>query len=221
LIETWLHPGIGLLGITASMHTYLRELERSGLNSRPVPALLVITLAVGVVLARVAFGLEHRLGWEETLRPAPGGYVLYGALPSVLLFAVWIRLLGLRPRTYLDRAAPFVLFALVPARIGCWIVGCCGGTPIESVFPGAHVRHVFPVPLGAAALNALLGGLLLLRMRRRTGGTAALSLAGHGLARTLLDTLRERSVTQGGAAALLALCGILWFWSEQRRSVRC
>jgi prolipoprotein diacylglyceryltransferase len=140
----------------------------------------VLPTAVGLLLARATFVLERGLDSSEILTPAPGGYILYGALPAVGVVAVWLRGRGLDPAPYLDHASPWILTALVPGRIACWIVGCCA-----------------PVPLVAALGNTGLALFLFRRLRSgRMGGTAALGLAGHATLR--MGTL-VRLATSGPA----------------------
>lgn len=215
-----LHLGIAVLGVALATRAYLRTLERDGLDANAARLPLGAALATAAVLARVAFGIERGLPWGEILSVAPGGYVLYGALPGVLVFRRGLRARRLPLSPYLDRAAPFVLLALVPARIGCTLAGCCGGRSIERFFPAGVEAGQFPAPLAAAILNALLAAALLRRIRHRPEGAGALALAGHGAARTLLDPLRERSVTQGGVAMLLVVWGLARFWRVRRRA-RC
>ncbi len=213
MIET-LHPLFASVAMAGALRMYLRELSGCGLNARVVRIPLLVALVSGVGLSRVAFAIERGLPWSETARPAPGGYVLYGALPALVLFTLWLRAHGIAPRPYVDRLAPYVLLALAPARVGCWIVGCCVGITLDS---GTAV----PAPLLAAGWNTLLAILLLRRNRLDSLGSAPLALAGHALGRALLDPLRQRSVTQGGVALGLVLWGLLRYQAARARESRC
>ena len=171
---------------------------------------MLVALVAAVWLARVAFGIERGLPWSQTAHPAPGGYILYGALPALALFTLSLRTQGIGPRPYVDRLAPYLLLALAPARVGCWIVGCCAGITLDS-------GTALPAPLLAAGWNTILAVLLLRRNRRNCLGSAPLALAGHAFGRTLLDPLRQRSVTQGGVALGLVLWGLLRYGAAADR----
>jgi prolipoprotein diacylglyceryltransferase len=176
-------------------------------------------MIVGVLSARLAFGWERGLAWEEIGSPAPGGYALYGALPGLLVVALWLRARGQGPGPHLEAASPWILLAIAIGRIGCAWVGCCRGVGMESETWG-ELR--VPAPLFAAMGNAGLAGLLLRRLGLgRKRGTAALALAGHATLRTILDPFREESITQGGVAIPLALYGGARFaWLRSRRPMR-
>jgi prolipoprotein diacylglyceryltransferase len=178
----------------------------------------VVALFLALVLSRLAFALERGLAWGEALRPAPGGYILYGALPAIGVVPLWLRLRGVDPGPYTDRAAPWIVLGLAPARLGCWVVGCCRGISIDGGFPAwLEPDRRVPVSLLAALVHLGLGLILLERLRRvGAGGTAALALFGHGTLRTLLDPFRERSVTQTGVALPLAAWGLMRFWQTRR-----
>ena len=209
-----IHVGAASAGACAGILGYFRTLARDRLPRGPVRLPWAATMGAGLLLSRLTFGLERGLPLEETLRPAPGGYVLYGALPALWLVPVWLRARGLQAEPYLDRAAPWILLALAPARVGCWLAGCCAGLPLDRGIPPFLLPgEALPAPLLAAAGNVLAGAALLFRVHRgRSPGTASLGLILHGLLRTLLDPLRARSVTHGGLGLLLVLWGVLRLW---------
>jgi hypothetical protein len=196
------------LGAALAIVGYRRMLRRAGLDPDATRLPWGVALGTGLLGARVAFGLERGLDSDEVLRLAPGGYVLYGALPALPIAALGLRLRGVRPRPYLDHASPWIVLALVPARIGCWLAGCCDGLTV-------------PTSLLAAVANGLLGWRLVQRVRSgRVEGTGALALAAHGGIRTALDPLRERTVTGGGTALLLVAWGLFRLRTVSRREGR-
>jgi prolipoprotein diacylglyceryltransferase len=196
-VNGWIQVWVTALGAAVAIDGYRRMLGPAGLDPDAVRLPWAVALGTGLVGARVAFGLERGLEPDEVLRLAPGGYILYGALPALPIAALGIRLRGMRPRPYLDHASPWIVLALAPARIGCWLAGCCDG-------------HLVPTSLVAASANGLLGWGLLRRIRSgRQEGTGALALAAHGAIRTALDPLREQTVTDGGSALVLVAWGLL------------
>ena len=213
-----LHVGMAAVGAVLGSLGYVRTLQRGHLDPDRVRLPWAVAMALGLVLSRFAFALERGLDWSEMLRPVPGGYILYGALPAIGVVPLWLRLRGLEPGPYLDRAAPWLLLGLAPARLGCWLAGCCRGIAIDGAPLPWHPSGLrVPVSLLAALLDAGLGLVLLERVRRgRSSGTAALALCGHATLRTLLDPLRERSVTQTGVALPLLAWGLGRFWQSER-----
>jgi len=104
-----------------------------------------------------------------------------------------------------DAFAPAGMVALGIGRLGCFLAGCCWGKPTDLpwgvVFPelGPPARH--PVQLYSAALDALLG-CVLLRRRRPPGMTAAYAAIGLGAARLVLETARDPAAADALAGGL-------------------
>ncbi len=132
-----------------------------------------------------------------------GGESLFGALGlAALLLPVAVRLLpALSFWTAADAFALGVPAGLVFARIGCYMKGCCWGTPIPEGHPlrgisvrlsDYHLVAVHPVQLYSAAA-ALLIFVVLLGFRRRSpqpGLPAAAFLLLYGIARFVLEYYR-------------------------------
>ena len=137
MIEAF-HPFFASVAVAGALLLYLRELSGCGLNARIVRIPLLVVLVPAVGLARVAFGIERGLPWSQTARPAPGGYVLYGALPALALFTLWLRAHGIVSRPYVDRLAPYVLLALAPARSAA---GSWAAVPGSHSTPGRPCLH--------------------------------------------------------------------------------
>ena len=213
-----LHVGMAAVGATLAGGGYVRTLQRDHLDPDRIRLPWAVAMVLGLVFSRFAFVLERGIEWSEVLRPAPGGYILYGALPAIGVVPLWLRLRGVGSPPYLDRAAPWLLLGLAPARLGCWMAGCCRGVAIDGpLLPWQPCDPRVPVALVAALFDAGLGLALLERLRRgRCRGTAALALGGHAALRTLLDPFRERSVTQTGVALPLLVWGLGRFWQSER-----
>jgi phosphatidylglycerol:prolipoprotein diacylglycerol transferase len=120
--------------------------------------------------------------------------------------------------------------ALAVGRLGCFLAGCCYGSPTDLpwgvVFPdlGPPARH--PVQL-----YSVLGDLALVPLAaapgRPPGAAARRACVGLGLLRAALETLRDRATTDalpGGlltlpqAAALLLAGGAALAGARLRRS---
>jgi prolipoprotein diacylglyceryltransferase len=178
-------------------------------------------LALAPVVACAALG-----GGRLLYVAVHGGSILGGAggLSSMGGVAAVAGVLGVAARgsarrfaLLADAFAPAGVLALGIGRLGCFLAGCCWGTPTDLpwgvVFPelGSPARH--PLQLYSAALDALLGGVLL-RGSRPPGVTAAWAAIGLGAGRLVLELLRDPAaadalygglrVAHAGAVALLA-----------------
>ncbi len=127
-----------VLGALAAATLAVPMLRRTGMPFRRSLILLVFMAAGFLIGARLlnflvnpdAYGGSLRL-WTLRLK----GFSLYGGITGAFaaLF-IWLRLNRVKARTVLDAMTlPFgVSFAL--ARVGCYLNGCCGGKPTNSVF---------------------------------------------------------------------------------------
>jgi len=117
-----------------------------------------------------------------------------------------------------DRFAAVLPFSIAIGRVGCILVGCCGGMPTDSwlALPDEHgvMRH--PTALYDLLFHLTLGiaFVVLLRRRMLRGRLFALHLCLYGVFRFAIEPLRDTRVYALGfsayqlfALALLA-CGI-------------
>ncbi len=132
-----------------------------------------------------------------------------------------------------DAAAPGIALGYAIGRIGCFLNGCCYGTPTDLpwgvVFPHAET-HVacHPTQVYATILNLLLmGGLIALYRRpHRYGQVMAAYVIGYSVYRFLVESLRKGvtaevmafGLTEAQVFSLLcAVLGIAWWaWLQKR-----
>jgi phosphatidylglycerol:prolipoprotein diacylglycerol transferase len=193
------------LAIVAGVFLTLQRGEKSGLEPIRVFRVCVATVVVALVSARLYVVIEH---WDhygahkdEILRIWEGGLASYGAiLGGALAAMVASRWQQFSPGAFLDACAPSVALALALGRIGCFLSGCCYGSPSE--LPWA-VRF----PEGSDAYEAHLsrelvpGGLLSLPVHPTQLYEAAFAL----LLFFLLSSYRQRRPRHGATFALLFL----------------
>jgi phosphatidylglycerol:prolipoprotein diacylglycerol transferase len=166
----------------------------------------------------VASGLlgAWSLGW---IAGGPGGSrALFGALVAGVAAAIcyaWSRrlVLGLVGDTF----APGMALGIAVGRVGCFLAGCCRGTPTDLPW-AVDGRH--PAQLYESAGALLLAGLAVLaRRHRRVPGEAFLAFgAGYGVLRFALEPLRGNhapaalglTLHQWIAAAAVASCTALF-----------
>ena len=145
--------------------------------------------------------LELPVYWQIGNKAAYGGLIA-GAVAAAL--TAWWR--GLATARFLDAAAPGLALAVVLARLGCFLGGCCYGHathgPFAVHFPdqvgamaslpdGATGLHPTQLYLAAAALGTWI---VLARLRRRTdlppGGLFEVFVALYALAVFAIEFLR-------------------------------
>jgi phosphatidylglycerol:prolipoprotein diacylglycerol transferase len=132
-----------------------------------------------------------------------------------------------------DAGAPGIALGYAIGRVGCFLNGCCYGTPTDLpwgiVFPHAET-HVasHPTQLYATVLNLLLmGGLIALYRRpHRVGQVMAAYVVGYSVYRFLIESLRKGvtaevlafGLTEAQVFSLVCVAlGIAWWaWLQKR-----
>jgi len=162
--------------------------------------LLAVTTLGGAQLAFVAL----RGGGD-----APGGLASVGGVVGLVAgVGLAARVLRVPLVPLLDVFAPAALLALGIGRVGCFLAGCCAGAPTLApwgvVLPmaGALPRH--PLQLYSAAVDLGLVAWLV-RAPRTPGSVARRACVGFGLARFVLELLRDPATTNllpGGVLTL-------------------
>ncbi len=172
------------------------------------PALALATIAVvgvaALVGARALFALLHGGGGFWT-----GGLASIGGIAAGLA-AAWMvaRIAHASAAALLDVIVPAGLLALAIGRIGCFLGGCCYGSPTPLpwgvVFPevGPPARH--PLQLYSAVADIALLGVLRARAAS-AGDVACRGLVGFGLLRSGLELLRDAGTTDMLAPGWLTL----------------
>jgi phosphatidylglycerol:prolipoprotein diacylglycerol transferase len=146
--------------------------------------------------------------WSGGLHAGGAILLLAVALPPVL------RWRGLPPARFADAFAPTVAVGIAIARLGCFLHGCCFGTPSalpwavaspphtfvyhfhldEGLIAGGvpHALPIHPLPLyfAAAALGIAAVAAWLHRRKRYDGEVALVALALFGTSTALLEPLR-------------------------------
>ncbi len=148
------------------------------LNFSRILILSYIMILGGVFGARlfyVLFHLEEFTGhWLDTINPFQSdqfgiaGLNMYGGVITGLLLALYyMKRTGLKTLRTLDFFAPTIGLGLIFTRIGCFLNGCCFGTPTDSFLgvtfpPGSTPWFVFgSIPIHPAQLYSSFYGLIL------------------------------------------------------------
>ena len=221
-------PGLGyqvhafsvmlVLGAAAGVYLTVWRARRVGINPDSVYELAVWVLSGGFLGARLYFLAQHPESVHSILdvfKVWQGGIVFYGCIMGGLVGTLiyWVR----HPFPFLpmtDAVAPALAIGITLGRVGCYLNGCCFGSPCDLpwavAFPAGSLpwlRHVdagwisagaaHSLPVHPKQLYAAGSGLILLvattwfyRHRRRDGEVMALLMVGYPVTRFLMEFAR-------------------------------
>ena len=187
----------------------------------------ICAVGVGFVFSRVWFIAQHAFGSEPydpaTFKEAweDAGSVLYGWIfggtMAVILLTQAFKIHTLK---FFDAISPWMLFAQMLNRFGCFAGQCCWGRPTHffiSVWNRHEKAMVHPVQLYEAAFDALLFWLLMTRSKK-TGEATFLYFFGYSFGRFFLEFLRRDNkpafffltVPQSTAIFVMITMHLLW-----------
>jgi phosphatidylglycerol:prolipoprotein diacylglycerol transferase len=187
--------------------------EKRGIPAERITDVSLIIIVVTIVGARGLYVAAHwqqfQGRWLDMFRTWEGGLTMYGgAVPAVLVGMWFLRRWGIDAWQAADAIAPSMALGLGLTRIGCFLSGCCFGSPTDLpwgvVFPAeCHAGSVHPgealhpAQLYASGFGFAAFGLLLWMDRRpRAPGRLFLTfLLAYSVARFLLDLVREYDAT--------------------------
>jgi phosphatidylglycerol:prolipoprotein diacylglycerol transferase len=185
--------------------------------------LMIFSGLIGARLFYVLFHLDEFSGhWLNTINPFQGpqfgiaGLVLYGGLIlGIVATLVYCHKFGLKVLDVFDTFAPPMALGIGIARNGCFLNGCCFGTPTDlpwavqfpvgsipySVFGSAHI-HPTQIYSSLYGIGLFLALHFLLKRRRFVGQVIAVFFMVEAVFRFLIETVRwyepEMLFTIGG-----------------------
>jgi phosphatidylglycerol:prolipoprotein diacylglycerol transferase len=139
-------PAFGVMmtiGFLLAIYWAARRALRSGANPDVVLNMGFIALIAGVVGCRAMFVIHY---WEENFAPIEplgariwaiidltrGGMEFYGGMIlTVLVVLAYLTLWKHSARWYLDIVAPSLALGMALGRVGCFLNGCCFGSPCD------------------------------------------------------------------------------------------
>jgi phosphatidylglycerol:prolipoprotein diacylglycerol transferase len=223
------------------------------LAEREMTNYVTLILIVSLIGARLYYVLGHpdRFAgrWGELIEIWKGGLVLHGGiLAGVIVSFLYARRVGWRIGVLADVVAPGLAFGEAIGRIGCFLNGCCYGSPTSSVcgisFPEGTAAHdafggspIHPTQLYLFVLQGCVGLLLLLIGRRASrtgrwrvgaGSLFGLYLSGSSAVRFVVDFFRVYPAAERPwlglahsqlVAAILGLVGV-WLMVRVRGRAR-
>lgn len=129
------HPAGALIGAVPFLFWWSRTR-----NEPKVPlfhwknyVLLAVTLLFAVGGARGVFLAMHggEYNWQ-VYKSWQSGFVLYGGVLSAILFAcLYVKMRGVPLGRVADLTAPVLMLGVAFGRVGCFLNGCCFGTPCD------------------------------------------------------------------------------------------
>ena len=198
-----------LLAIVWMVHLAKQE----GLSAAKMEGLgLVIVLGAGIgskLLTALDYPGFYSGGWEHFVFDqmlGKGGVFYGGFLMATACSFVYFRLVKLPAGQVCDCAAPALALAQGLGRIGCFLAGCCWGTPTTSrlgvTFTSQVAHDLTGVPLGvklhptqlyeAAAVLLAIPFLLWLRRTKTFQGEVFLAyMIYYAVARFFLEFVRD------------------------------
>ncbi|MDD5678168.1 MAG: prolipoprotein diacylglyceryl transferase [Kiritimatiellae bacterium] len=201
--------------------------RREGRSYAFVSDLGFLAMVSGIIGARIAYVLANLDYFNQDLtliiRVDQGGLIYYGGFIGAALAAIiYARARRVPFRSFADFVITALPLGQAIGRIGCFLNGCCYGTPGTppwSVVVDGVERH--PTPLYETIFCMAIYGILLwyYRKRPRSGRVFALYLILYPMGRFLLEFWRgdERLHWLGMNAAqelslvLLAAGILIWF----------
>lgn len=229
-------------GFLLGLWTAGRRASADGMSAETVADLGIWLMLSGIAGARLFHVVIY---WREEFANAPiwriaavyqGGLVYYGGLlGACLATVVYVRRRKLALWPLADVLAPSILLGHALGRIGCWINGCCYGSPTDlpwaAHYPAGSLAPegaIHPVQLYEAVLNVGGYGLLawLYRRRKFPGQVFASYLVLYGILRFAAEFFRGDYeiryaggwATRGQLTSLLVLAVGLVLYEQRRRA---
>jgi phosphatidylglycerol:prolipoprotein diacylglycerol transferase len=234
-----------LVGFALGTWLAVRRAGKYGIDKDALTSLAVWAVLMGVLGARVFWVLQEWSFYSknpgEILKVTEGGMTSYGGIVfGLLTVVIWCRRTKVPFPVVFDLLAAPALVMHGFGRIGCFLNGCCYGSPCE--LPWAVMVHpeLGPTYLGHPAqlydtLMAFAGVALLLLIEkgtfstRRPGTYGALFFVFYGLSRFVYELFRSgyssestwgvpMTDAQVMALAMIA-AGVIWLLALARRTV--
>jgi phosphatidylglycerol---prolipoprotein diacylglyceryl transferase len=221
-----------------------RRAAKLGVSEDTVYAAVVCMVLFGLLGARLFY-----IAYFPQLLADPvsalldrGGLVWYGGLfGAVVSGIIFLRLRGVALWPFADAAIVPAALGLAIGRIGCFMSGCCFGSPCDLPwavqFPVGHEtypQYLHPTQLyESGGVVLIMLGLLWLEKRyavlgRQTNGRLFWTFLGaYGVLRFLMECLRADALAVGALSssqwmslAAIGLCVVGWIYStlESRKN---
>ena len=208
------------IGFLSGTWLAARRAKAVGIDPVTIQDLVFPWLLIGALLgARLLYVVSY---WKTDFAPSSildifaiwkGGLVFYGGLIGATAAGIWrVWQKSLPAWRIADCMAPGLALGHAMGRLGCFLNGCCYGTPttlpwairfpdINHELFGTPLGWVHPVQIYESSLNLVLCvGLVLLHQKRLAAGTVgAAYLMGYAVIRAFVELFRGDYVKIGAA----------------------
>lgn len=233
---------LAALGFVLGFGTASRRAPRAGIKGEEVFNLAPWIIVGAILGARFLYVISY---WDKEFAGRPllhilnmrSGLVYYGGLIGASLATIiFCRRQKIGLWRMADVMAPSIALGHAFGRVGCFMTGCCYGTPTS--FPWAvhfpdHATKgvgVHPTQLYESGMNLIFYALLAWFFQRRKfdGQIFAMYLIGYAIVRTFTEIFRGDYTkfylggiaTPGQTVSLLILAAGLGIWWKQRATRR-
>ncbi|MDD6573057.1 MAG: prolipoprotein diacylglyceryl transferase [Thermoflexaceae bacterium] len=210
--------GYGLMiaiGILAAYLNTERLARKAGLDQTPVFNILIVGVVSGILGAKILYyitTIDEIIANPRLLLDFTAGFVVYGGvIAGIVAAAIYCRKKGLEFFKYLDCAAPSIALAQGFGRIGCFLAGCCYGTPMDSPISitfthSAYAPNnipLFPSQIVSSVFDFLHFGILclLFKYNKQPGRIGAFYLIFYSIGRFIIEFFRG-DLERGSVGAL-------------------
>jgi len=235
-----------MLGFAAGTLVTLREAKRRGVEAEVFLDFAIWALGSSIVAARLVFVMLNAADYEDEPNKIfqlwGGGLSFHGGLAGgIVALIVFCRRRKLSFLTMGDIIAPALPLGYAFARVGCFLNGCCYGTPTKApwavVFPDEHIIGAKTLPSHPTQIYSLLLSLvifgILWGVRTRTkfsGQLICLYLILYSVERFIVEFFRKdvtaapfmrTPLTQAQVASIALIVFCVWGWRVlARRAAR-
>jgi phosphatidylglycerol:prolipoprotein diacylglycerol transferase len=232
-----------LLGFVLGLWLALRRAPKYGIDKDSLSTMSVWAVIMGVIGARVFWVLQE---WDyysknpsSILHLTEGGMTSYGGIAfGLATVLIWCKRTGVRFANVFDLLAAPALVMHAVGRIGCFLNGCCYGSPCDlpwavTVHPDSGpIYFGHPAQLYDTLMSMAAAGFLLWLERRtfairRPGIYGALFFVLYGASRFVYEIYRSgfSSASTWGVpltdaqvmAVAMVLGGGAWFLTLHRK----
>jgi phosphatidylglycerol:prolipoprotein diacylglycerol transferase len=203
-LNIYSYPAMLYAGLLAGVFVGAYAAQSAGMSGDRFAIAIVLLLIPALAGSRLYFILTrwdiYRHDPARIWRRSEGGMAMYGGFILVVPLSIpLLHALGLPFASFWDAAALTILLGMAFTRIGCFLNGCCSGRQSDAWFAiplpdhnGVLQRRI-PTQLMEMAFAMTLFAIAL-ALRGHTpfsGAIFCFSVAGYGLGRWYLESLRD------------------------------